>query len=147
MSEDSPFKKTQKEFMQIVKECCEEYISDYCIPDNNYYDGSLFQEMYNRGGECAEEGYVSLITAHLRNLSYIDFLKTPYWKTISIFLRTNRATVCHICGTQSNLQVHHLTYKHHGQELYYLADLIVVCNECHRTLHKIPCEINVGCLV
>lgn len=35
--------------------------------------------------------------------------------------------------SHGNIQVHHLIYERLGRELF--SDLIVVCDECHETLH------------
>ena len=36
---------------------------------------------------------------------------------------------------ENNLQVHHKTYLHHGKEVFYLEDLIVLCDNCHHNEH------------
>lgn len=40
---------------------------------------------------------------------------------------------CVMCGSESNLQVHHQHYGNIGHE--YMDDLITVCYECHRKIH------------
>lgn len=82
-------------------------------------------------------------------LSYKDFLKTPYWKSV------RKATIqfyggeCQMmlnrdgydrpiqCGKQTELQVHHKTYDHaRGLEhRHYKHDLTVLCEHCHLRSH------------
>ncbi len=41
---------------------------------------------------------------------------------------------CQHCGVMRNLQVHHLTFRSHGGSNS-LANLIVLCADCHRATH------------
>ncbi len=67
---------------------------------------------------------------------YKAFLKTDYWKSvrIKVFLRDNKT--CQKCGSKKKLEAHHLTYKHHRNEMKYLEDLITLCRDCHEKEHK-----------
>ncbi len=40
---------------------------------------------------------------------------------------------CALCAETENLQVHHNSYEHVGDED--LCDLVVLCAECHRKVH------------
>ena len=70
-------------------------------------------------------------------MPYKEFLKTPYWKIISEFQKYESDYCCVICGSKTNLNVHHTTYKNHGNEALNLEDLITVCRDCHRKIHNL----------
>lgn len=72
----------------------------------------------------------------IKAMDYHDFLKTPYWKSISLFVKERDGKQCKICGSTKRLNVHHLRYNHHGDELHHTEDLMCVCKNCHTTLHK-----------
>lgn len=72
----------------------------------------------------------------IRRMSYRDFLLTPYWKSIALFVKGRTGNRCAICGsTDGRMDVHHKTYSHHGDEIHHLDDLEVVCRKCHKELH------------
>jgi 5-methylcytosine-specific restriction endonuclease McrA len=70
----------------------------------------------------------------LRSMPYREYLRSPEW-------RRTRAAALHRAGSQCSfdathpgpLHVHHRTYERLGSEL--AADLLVVCEECHRVHH------------
>ncbi len=72
-------------------------------------------------------------------MRYRNFLMSSYWKNV-------RAKVlalhphCAICRSQEKVHVHHNTYEHHGYEhIYWQADLVVLCYECHMLYHARLC--------
>lgn len=67
---------------------------------------------------------------------YKAFLKTNYWKAvrIKVFLRDSKT--CQKCGSKKKLEAHHLTYKHHKNEMKHLEDLITLCRDCHEKEHR-----------
>lgn len=77
------------------------------------------------------------IYKHIRGMKYQDFLKTPYWAGIALFVRKRDGKKCSVCGRKDGiLDVHHKTYDHHGDELHHLDDLSCVCRECHAKEHE-----------
>ena len=76
----------------------------------------------------------------LRELPYLEFLDTPYWRAVSRLVKARCGNLCQKCGRPGGkyrqLEVHHLSYKHHGKESKHLSDLICLCRECHRKLHQ-----------
>lgn len=73
----------------------------------------------------------------LTKMPYDDFLKTPYWKAIATYVKNEAKRQCQMCGKYGGkLNVHHKTYKHHGEELSHIDDLICVCGPCHKKLHN-----------
>ena len=78
------------------------------------------------------------IKDHIKGMSYYDFLNTPYWKAIAQQVKYKAGFKCQLCGSNQNLNVHHRTYEHHGEELKYMkSDLIVLCKHCHEKFHDI----------
>jgi len=69
--------------------------------------------------------------------SYQIFLKSKYWAYVRRKVLIRDKKTCVSCGRKSPLQVHHLTYKHHGMEHRFLKDLITVCKACHDAIHEI----------
>ena len=69
-------------------------------------------------------------------MDYADFLKTPYWKAIALYVKESAGKKCSMCGATKTLEVHHLTYDNHGDELHHLDDLTCICRKCHENLHS-----------
>ena len=63
---------------------------------------------------------------------YNEYLQSYQWqdKRLRVLERDNY--LCQSCLEQDATQVHHLTYKHVGNEP--LFDLISVCDECHKSI-------------
>lgn len=65
--------------------------------------------------------------------NYQAYLNSDAWKEI----RNKRVKMdgykCQVCGSSSNLEVHHLTYEHKYHEN--MDDLITLCDKCHRKVH------------
>lgn len=66
---------------------------------------------------------------------YQEFLQSEYWKKIRQIV-LQRDVYCQYCKSSTYLQVHHLTYKHHGFEDTHLEDLITLCQQCHSEIHQ-----------
>jgi hypothetical protein len=61
---------------------------------------------------------------------YSEYLKSEHWKNLRSKKKKNR---CAICGSEENLQVHHLVYRHIFDVTK--GDLRKLCRECHETAH------------
>lgn len=72
-----------------------------------------------------------------RFLKYREFLKTPYWRTVRHAAYRAFGRRCIECGRGGRVDVHHLTYEHHGDELRHLDDLTVLCRVCHGAAHNL----------
>jgi hypothetical protein len=87
-------------------------------------------------------------------MTYRKYLESDYWQQVKTrVVERSIATApeperlvagigrCEKCNyipfKPGVLQVHHLTYKHRGNELNFLHDLILVCPNCHKKLHGI----------
>ena len=77
------------------------------------------------------------IKKELCSLNYKDFLNTDYWKAVRNERLFRDGYKCSYCGSEDNLQVHHITYKNHGNEHSHMDDLITLCIDCHKEYHKI----------
>lgn len=73
-------------------------------------------------------------------MNYKDYLQTDHWKNFRQRVysqKKNRA--CRICQRSERLNIHHKMYKDkHGSILFRetLAQIIVLCQECHYAWHK-----------
>ena len=70
----------------------------------------------------AAGAYRSEAFSKLRDMSYGDFLRTPYWDAISTEVKRKNGWRCGLCGGYGVLNVHHRDYKNHGYELYHMED-------------------------
>lgn len=75
------------------------------------------------------------IASRLRRMNYSDFLKTRYWKLVSLQVKSDAHWCCSSCGSHSELVVHHPSYELHGYEMYHISGLQCLCRECHERLH------------
>lgn len=70
-----------------------------------------------------------------KGLPYSKFIKSRYWKLVRMWVRKRDGYKCTTCGSRVNLQVHHLTYKHHYREHLHLQDLTTLCRRHHEEQH------------
>ena len=68
-------------------------------------------------------------------IPYQEYLRTSHWRRRRKTKINNAGGVCQQCGTNKNLQVHHLHYKSLWAEKD--KDLEVLCGECHALRHEI----------
>lgn len=69
---------------------------------------------------------------------YRDQIKDQRWKIFRWFILKVRGEQCEICGSQSNLQVHHTHYRTDAKAWEYNCnEVMVVCRDCHQKLHGI----------
>lgn len=72
-----------------------------------------------------------------RKEQYQEDLKHPLWakKREVILFRDNYQ--CRVCGSKTNLQVHHLKYSNGKRAWEYPnLDLITLCEDCHKKVHS-----------
>lgn len=71
---------------------------------------------------------------------YEAYLKSSTWKNIRKSLFKMRGEKCEKCGFGSyKLHIHHLTYERLCHER--LADLQILCSQCHDSAHAVLDEI------
>ena len=130
-------KKRQKEHDALLQEQImlqtKRYIELYLSPSGSWKQGTKTWQKI----EALKSGYLDSkqIIEHIKGMKYNDFLKTPYWKAIAEKVKHRAKNRCQICNGTENLNVHHRSYVHHGEELYHLEDLICVCKNCHKKHH------------
>lgn len=71
----------------------------------------------------------------LRRMNYAEFLESKYWKYVRKVVLARDNYKCMICKKNSELNIHHDTYKHHFKELDHLEDLMTLCRTCHKEHH------------
>ena len=69
---------------------------------------------------------------------YKDYLLSNEWKKKRNKKLKEAGNKCEECGSDKKLQVHHKTYKHIFKEP--LTDLMVLCDTCHKLIHKLLTE-------
>ena len=70
-------------------------------------------------------------------IGYTDQLEDRRWKAFRWFVFQVRGDKCEVCGSTKNLQVHHTLYNKNCKAWEYSCkDVMVVCRECHRKIHK-----------
>lgn len=65
--------------------------------------------------------------------AYDEYLASDKWARLREKVMTRSAGICEGCLGAPATEVHHLTYKHVGDEL--LWELVAVCRDCHRRCH------------
>lgn len=65
---------------------------------------------------------------------YEEVLASPEWQERRRKVMERDHRLCQACRERPAVQVHHLTYKHLGQEP--LFELVAVCTPCHERLHN-----------
>ena len=145
---DKELEKSKKELEEKEKERWEEYNKQII---NDYYNGwlncnyELNDEAKNRLYNVKNEviNILQLINKKdLKNyvdnqMTYKEYLSTPYWKLVSMLAKKKAGYKCQLCGSDYNLNVHHRTYEHKGTEILNMNDLIVLCQECHSKFHGV----------
>ena len=73
---------------------------------------------------------------------YSAYLQTAEWQTLRARVLDRCQRVCEGCGERPAADVHHLSYRHVGQE--FLFELVGLCRECHERLHSTSGEYGDG---
>ena len=70
-------------------------------------------------------------------LQYKQQLETPQWKMKRSLILKRDSFKCVLCDSKQELQVHHIRYID-GKQCweYENSDLITLCGDCHRKVHK-----------
>jgi hypothetical protein len=71
-----------------------------------------------------------------RIMPYKDFLKTDYWQKQVRPIIIERDKRCRTCGSTENLEVHHISYEHRGDDINHLENLTLLCRGCHQIIHN-----------
>ena len=77
-------------------------------------------------------------------IDYDEYLKSEVWQIRRAMALERAGYKCHVCGERENLNVHHKTYEHLGNELP--EELVVLCRAHHWIEHNpgkpVPKNIN-----
>lgn len=69
---------------------------------------------------------------------YNEQLKSKEWEAYRNFVLVVKGNKCDICGKETCLQVHHKEYRPNAKAWeYLLSEVVVLCRECHKNIHKI----------
>src|SRR5437867_3194723 len=85
-------------------------------------------------------------------VNYTEYLQSETWKhrRATFFQRSDRVLrmrrqygqiVCEFCKSDKKFNLHHKTYERLGHERS--TDLIILCDNCHDTVHAISTEVGV----
>lgn len=69
---------------------------------------------------------------------YDEFLNSGEWKEVAEMVKERDNHKCVICGSDENLNAHHLRYRADRLDE---DDIITLCNNCHQYLHNAVDEI------
>ena len=79
---------------------------------------------------------VNKVARYIKGMDYDNFLMTPFWRAISLYVKRRDNRTCCKCGvTSGRMEAHHTTYANHGYELQHLDDLVCMCRKCHTAYH------------
>lgn len=127
-------------FNDWCKFSAEDILWDSTIKDPNG-DGTnailtngIMSLVYRRMGERPEFNVLFCNEFKLRRINYDEYIKSKKWQRKRRLALQRADFRCERCGSAINLQVHHITYDHLGNESFY--DLIVLCNKCHGEIHE-----------
>lgn len=130
----------------------------YDLPDDPIKDQEKWQDdreriagiMSRRQFRDGSDGLVSPVVSvgriftgsgNLKKLPYKEFLRTDYWRETRRQVLQDRGYRCEVCrktygpGTAREVDVHHMTYGHRGEEFWAQEDLAVLCKKCHEEHH------------
>lgn len=71
-------------------------------------------------------------------IPYYEQLETKEWKDFRKLVFASRGKVCEMCGSKTNLQVHHPKYVFGRKAWEYpISEVVVLCRNCHEQVHNI----------
>jgi hypothetical protein len=107
----------------------EEFVFEYLKADQDTGAGS-----YEKMVSVIKDIDWTKVKPYILKLKYFYYLKSSYWRIISEEKKRQANWKCS-CGCRENLQTHHLSNDHHGEEHLYMNELQVLCRKCHQSLH------------
>ena len=126
------------ELREEIRQNTAQYIKNYLDPTKSFDKNISSQERTRLIMNQPDRVNYGMVTKHIRAMSYQDFVRTPYWKTISEYKKFKSNYKCSLCGSNQKLATHHSSYERHGREHEYIVvdeDLIVLCKDCHDKFH------------
>ena len=85
------------------------------------------------------DGYIEYIASIHSNMymsaeDKITYLASTKWKQLKSLRALLANSKCEYCDATNNLELHHITYAHLGNEN--IKDVVLLCSVCHNTLHN-----------
>jgi len=117
-----------------VEYCENSFVDTFLNPERSFIKG--FSKKYLVITNVLKSLNHNIIKNYIEQMDYNDFLKTPYWDAIRTKKMQNENFKCQVCNSGGKLNVHHKTYENHGEEHLHLADLTVLCCDCHGKFHE-----------
>lgn len=114
----------------------QKFIELFLSTDRAWNDGISPKDKYNSLMNSIRKTHYEIIISYIQSMEYYEFLKTPYWTGIAHYTKMKARYKCIFCNSSYNLVTHHRTYENHGNELFNLDDLVVLCSSCHNSHHK-----------
>jgi hypothetical protein len=103
------------------------------LPD---WDESLADRYWNTRTALRQQELRN--ASETRRVQYRAYLRSPKWRSIRARVIERSGGLCEGCRESDATEVHHLTYKHIGDEL--LFELVALCDGCHERAHDILSE-------
>lgn len=131
--------KSKERRKEIIKSNTDYFIKSYLDPNRSWNQGVTLKTKVK---DVIYRDYLvddEVICEFINNMSYEDFLNTPYWSAISLYAKSRVNGRCQLCNRKNNLNTHHRTYGIHGYEhlpVVIKSDLIVLCQDCHSKFHE-----------
>lgn len=75
----------------------------------------------------------------LKQMPYLKYLETKHWFLLSNKCKKRARFKCKKCKrkwTKTSLHAHHKTYKNKGNFKKEFWDLVCLCKDCHKTVHR-----------
>jgi 5-methylcytosine-specific restriction endonuclease McrA len=100
---------------------------------NSIYLTRLKNEM-----QTSKKHQRKLEEAKLLYAEYNEQLQSKEWEAFRNFVLVVKCNECEICGSKTWLQIHHKSYKKAAKAWEYLpSEVVVLCRDCHKNIHKI----------
>jgi hypothetical protein len=124
--------KRQREIAEQRSRNIDHFIEAYLDPEKQWKSDITWRDRWNsiRWIDSPE------VREAIDELPYSEFLKTPYWKAVSMKAKQKANYRCQMCNEGGLLHTHHRTYDNHGAEHLHMDDLIVLCERCHYQFHQ-----------
>ena len=62
-----------------------------------------------------------------------EYLTSGTWKAFKFHIQARDSNQCQVCGSEDNLECHHITYERLGNE--WDSDLVTLCRTHHQMVH------------
>lgn len=69
---------------------------------------------------------------------YQVYLQSPEWAAVSKEVKRRAGYRCQACDSSLDLCAHHRNYRHVGNDMDHLDELICLCSRCHNLFHRKP---------